>query len=48
VVDDRSVANDRTLQQCASDWLTGVADENDDVKDIVMQELWGKDNFQNA
>jgi hypothetical protein len=48
VVDDRSVANDRTPQQRASDWLTGVADENDDVKDMVMQELWGKEDFQNA
>jgi hypothetical protein len=48
VVDDRSVADDRTPQQRASDWLTGVADENDDVKDIVMQELWGKEDFQNA
>jgi hypothetical protein len=25
-----------------------VADEHDDVKDIVMQELWGKEDFQNA
>jgi hypothetical protein len=48
VVDDRSVADDRTPQQHASDWLTGVADENDDVKDIVMQELWGKEDFQNT
>jgi hypothetical protein len=48
VVDDRSVADDRTPQQRATDWLTGVADEHDDVKDIVMQELWGKEDFQNA
>jgi hypothetical protein len=48
VVDDRSVADDRTPQQCASDWLTSVADEHDDVKDIIMQELWGKEDFQNA
>jgi hypothetical protein len=48
VVDDRSVADDRTPQQRTSDWLTGVADEHDDVKDIVMQELWGKEDFQNA
>jgi hypothetical protein len=48
VVDDRSVADDRTPQQRATDWLTNVADENDDVKDIVMQELWGKEDFQNA
>jgi hypothetical protein len=48
IVDDRSVADDRTPQQCATDWLTSVADEHDDVKDIVMQELWGKEDFQNA
>jgi hypothetical protein len=48
VVDDRSVADDRTPQQRANDWLTSVADEQDDVKDIVMQELWGKEDFQNA
>jgi hypothetical protein len=48
VVDDRSVADDQTPQQRATDWLTSVADEHDDVKDIVMQELWGKEDFQNA
>jgi hypothetical protein len=48
VVDDRSVADDRTPQQRANDWLTSVADEHDDVKDVVMQELWGKEDFQNA
>jgi hypothetical protein len=48
VVDDRSVADDRTPQQRATDWLTSVADEHNDVKDIVMQELWGKEDFQNA
>jgi hypothetical protein len=48
VVDDRSVADDRTPQQRANEWLTSVADEHDDVKDIVMQELWGKEDFQNA
>jgi hypothetical protein len=30
------------------DWLSGVADKNDKVKDVVMQELWGKEDFQNA
>jgi hypothetical protein len=48
VVDNRSVADDRTPQQRANDWLTSMADEHDDVKDIVMQELWGKEDFQNA
>jgi hypothetical protein len=44
----RVVADDRTPQQRANDWLTSVADKHDDVKDIVMQELWGKEDFQNA
>jgi hypothetical protein len=48
VVDDRSIIDDRTPHQRATDWLSGVADENDDVKDIVMQELWGKEDFQNT
>jgi hypothetical protein len=48
IVDDRSVADNRTPQQRTTDWLTSVADEHDDVKDIVMQELWGKEDFQNA
>jgi hypothetical protein len=46
VVDDRSVADDRTPHQRATDWLSGVADENDDVKDIVMQELWERRIFK--
>jgi hypothetical protein len=48
IVDDRSVADDRTPQQRATDWLSGVADEEDDVKDIIMQELMGREDFQNA
>jgi hypothetical protein len=48
IVDDRSVADDRTPQQQATDWLSGVADEEDDVKDIVMQELMGREDFPNA
>jgi hypothetical protein len=48
IVDDRSIVNDRDPQQRATDWLSGVANENDDVKDIVMQELMGREDFQNA
>jgi hypothetical protein len=48
IVDDRSVIDDRDPQQHATDWLSGVANENDDVKDIVMQELMGREDFQNA
>jgi hypothetical protein len=44
----RCIADERTPQQRATDWLSGVADEDDSVKDIVMQELWKKEDFQNA
>jgi hypothetical protein len=48
VIDDRSIVDDRDPQQWATDWLSGVANEHDDVKDIVMQELMGREDFQNA
>jgi hypothetical protein len=35
-----NIVNDRTDQQKAQDWLTGVANETDDIKDLVMQQLW--------
>ena len=35
----------RTPQQKATDWLSGVANEDDDVKDIVMQALWKREDF---
>jgi hypothetical protein len=47
-VTTRQIADERTPQQRATDWLSGVADEDDSVKDIVMQELWKKEDFQNA
>jgi hypothetical protein len=48
VVNNRSVVNNHDPQQRSTDWLSGVANENDDVKDIVMQELMGREDFQNA
>jgi hypothetical protein len=48
VVDDRSIVDDWDPQQRATDWLLGVTNENDNVKDIVMQELMGREDFQNA
>jgi hypothetical protein len=45
---ERSLVDDRTPQQKAQDWLSGVANEEDDVKDIVMQELWKKEDFPSA
>jgi hypothetical protein len=44
----RRVAEERTPQQRATDWLAGVADEHNNVKDIVMQELMGREDFQNT
>jgi hypothetical protein len=48
IVDDRSVVNERDPQQRATDWLSGVANEQNNIKDIVMQELMGREDFQNA
>jgi hypothetical protein len=42
------IVDERTPQQKATDWLAGVANEDDSVKDIVMQELWKKEDFQSA
>jgi hypothetical protein len=42
----RGIAEEsRTPQQKATDWLSGVANEDDDVKDIVMQALWKREDF---
>jgi hypothetical protein len=40
---ERSLVDDHTAKQKATDWLAGVANEDDDVKDIVMQSLWKKE-----
>jgi phosphohistidine phosphatase SixA len=42
------IAENKTPRQQATDWLSRVADEEDNVKDIVMQELMGREDFQNA
>jgi hypothetical protein len=44
----RMVTIRRSAQQKARDWLQGVADEEDNVKDLVMQELWKKEDFPNT
>jgi hypothetical protein len=48
IVDNRSNIGEQTPQQKAHDWLSGVAIENDEVKDLVMQELWKREDFQSA
>ncbi|KAH9028273.1 hypothetical protein EDB85DRAFT_2147991 [Lactarius pseudohatsudake] len=37
-----------TPQQQAQEWLQGVAGASDEVKDLVLQDLWEKEGFQNA
>jgi hypothetical protein len=44
----QNIVNDCTDQQKAQDWLMGVANETDDIKDLVMQQLWRQEDFQNA
>jgi hypothetical protein len=48
IVDDHSIIEGHTLQQKAQAWLEGVAEEPDEVKDLVMQQLWKKEDFPNA
>jgi hypothetical protein len=48
IVDDRSVIEGHTPQQKAQAWLEGVAEEPDEVKDLIMQQLWRQEDFQNA
>ena len=38
----------RPPQQQASNWLHGVAGEDDEVKDLILKDLWMKEGFQNA
>jgi hypothetical protein len=46
---ERSLVDDRTTEQKAADWLAGVANEDNAIKDIVMQSLWRKEeDFPNA
>jgi hypothetical protein len=40
IVNDRSIIEGRTPQQKAQAWLEGVAEEPNEVKDLVMQQLW--------
>jgi hypothetical protein len=44
----QQIVDDCTDQQKAQDWLAGVAGQSDKVKDLVMQELWKKEDFQSA
>ena len=40
-----TIADDRTDEQKAKDWLGGIAAENDNVKDMVLQDLWKNEDF---
>jgi hypothetical protein len=43
-----NIVGNCTNQQKAQDWLTGVAGESDDVKDLIMQQIWKREDFQDA
>ena len=43
-----AITDDRTDKQKAKDWLRGVAAENDNVKDMVLQDLWKNEDFLGA
>ena len=40
-----AVTDDCTDKQKATDWLGGVAAENDNIKDMVLQDLWKNEDF---
>ena len=40
----RAVADNRTSQQRADNWLNGVAKQGDKVKDMVLHGLWRKED----
>ena len=42
----RAVADNRTSQQRADYWLDGVAQENDEVKDMVLHGIWKRENVE--
>jgi len=57
VVDDRSIdeeevttarANAQTPQQQANEWLRGMATAGEDVQELVMRDLVGREGFQNT
>ncbi len=57
IVDDRSICNEeittartttQTPQQQADTWLRGVATAGEDVQELVIRDLVGREGFQNA
>jgi len=55
IVDDRSVVDEeisitrtQTPQQQADAWLRGMATAGEDVQELVIRDLVGKEGFQNA
>ncbi len=58
IVDDRSICDDeqpsiarsstQTPQQQADSWLRGVATAGEDVQELVMRDLVGREDFQHA
>jgi len=52
-VDDQSIAKEdpgtmQTPQHAANAWLQGVANEREEVQDLIMRDLLGQEDFQEA
>ena len=43
-----TIADDHMDEQKAKDWLGGVAAENDNIKDMVLHDLWKNEDFLGA
>ena len=37
-----------TAEERANDWLKGVGKESDEVKDLILQTMWKKEDFPHA
>ena len=37
-----------TAEECANEWLKGVGKESDEVKDLILQTMWRKEDFPHA
>ena len=37
-----------TAEECTNDWLKGIGKESDEVKDLVLQTMWKREDFPHA
>ena len=44
----RNSRSNKTPQQAATDWLTGVAGESDEAKELILKGLLQREDFRSA